>query len=64
MKWQVDKMPKRIHVYPLNDLRDHLIGDDDECWCNPVPDSEYPTLLVHNSMDGREQYETKERKSN
>ena len=25
-----------------------------ECWCYPVPDTEEPTLLVHNAKDCRE----------
>lgn len=63
MKWKVDKVPDYIHVYPLNDLKDHVIEGPD-CWCHPEPDHIYPNVIVHNSMDGREQYETKERKPN
>ena len=44
------------HVYPTNDLREHET-DGDSCWCCPVPDEEFPNVLVHNSMDRREEYE-------
>lgn len=41
------------HVCPLNDLRLHVI--DDSCWCGPTDDE---GVLVHHSMDRREEYET------
>lgn len=44
------------HVYPMNDLRRHSIRD---CWCLPVDDD---GVIVHHSLDGREQYERGERK--
>ena len=44
------------HVVPLNDLRDHRYAID--CWCQPVRDGEYPSVIIHNSMDERETYET------
>jgi hypothetical protein len=44
------------HVYPINDLRKHSLRD---CWCRPVDDD---GVIVHNSLDGREQYQTGERK--
>jgi hypothetical protein len=44
------------HVYPVNDLRKHLVTN---CWCNPGDDE---GIAVHNSLDGREQYERGERK--
>ncbi len=49
------------HIYPLNDLKDHLIEDGDKCWCNPEKDGD---LIVHHSMDGREDYETGKRRPN
>lgn len=46
-----------IHVLPIDDLREHAWHD--ECWCRPRWDEEEPTaLLIHNSMDRREEYET------
>ena len=47
--WKVDG----LSVYPLNDLREHDIESPD-CWCNPFYEDD---ILVHNSMDEREQYE-------
>lgn len=48
------------HVYPVNDLKDHHC---ENCWCKPTVDHFSPNLLVHNSMDRREEYETGKRKS-
>lgn len=39
-------------VIPLDDLRPH--STDDPCWCKPFIED---GIVVHNSMDGREQYE-------
>lgn len=44
-----------LHVTPVNDLRDHI--ESVTCWCNPTPHEEYPNLLIHHSMDRREEYE-------
>lgn len=41
------------HVYPLNDLKEHDT-DGAACWCNPTHDGD---VVVHNSMDRREEYE-------
>lgn len=54
-------MPK-IHVWPINDLREHRLEEDGVCWCNPIEDEEEPNVIVHNSMDGREDYENGKRK--
>jgi hypothetical protein len=48
-----------IHVTPLNDLRQHELTA--ECWCEPELDYEN-MVAVHNSADGREKFETGERK--
>lgn len=46
-------------VLPLDDLKEHGLGD--ECWCNPVvehvdgvPPGEVDVLISHNSADKRE----------
>jgi len=43
-----------IHIYPLNDLREHEMNST--CFCNPevkeAGDGEL--MCVHNSLDGRE----------
>lgn len=46
-----------IHVLPINDLKEH--DKNKNCWCRPNVDGD---VVVHNSMDGREKYETGERK--
>jgi hypothetical protein len=46
------------HVYPIGDLREHST-DGGACWCAPRTE---PGIVIHNSMDGREFYETGERK--
>lgn len=43
------------HVYPLNDFREHET-DGKPCWCNPRVEED-GELVVHNSMDRREEYE-------
>lgn len=49
----------RIHVVPLNDLREH--DSTASCWCKPTEDDETPGVFLHHSMDGREHFETGER---
>ena len=56
----MDELLEVVHVYPLNDLRDHIVEGRD-CWCHPEYDEEHD-LLIHNSLDGREKYETGELK--
>jgi hypothetical protein len=48
-----------VHTVPVDDIREHEPSED--CWCEP----EYYVdigLIVHNSADGREKFETGERK--
>jgi hypothetical protein len=50
-----------IHVYPLNDEREHETGDTTTCWCDPKLDIDNPEMIViHNSADGRELIEQAE----
>jgi hypothetical protein len=51
---------ERIHVVPLGDLREHIESTD--CWCRPQQDAECGDVFVHKSADGREAFETGERK--
>ena len=44
-----------IHVIPLNDLREH--EETVHCWCKPRRDDEEQLVVIHNSIDGREEYE-------
>lgn len=46
------------HIIPTEDIRDHTLRGD--CWCDPRLDYEY-WIAIHNSADGREQFETGER---
>jgi len=46
-----------VHVTPVDDLRDHVMNRD--CWCHPTIEDD---LIIHNSMDRRELYETGELK--
>ena len=46
------------HVVPCGDHRQHQL--DPTCWCAPVEDI---GSWVHNSLDGREAYETGRRKA-
>lgn len=50
---------KRTHVVPLEDLREHDLTPT--CWCHPEQHDD-ESIVVHMSMDGREAYETGERK--
>jgi hypothetical protein len=52
MAWKIDGN----HVVPVNDLREHSLAG---CWCCPADDD---GVVVHNSLDGREQFERGERK--
>lgn len=56
VKWRGEP----LHVVPVNDLRPHSTDSDVTCWCKPTEDE--PGVIVHNSMDGREHFETGERK--
>lgn len=51
------------HIVPLGDLRDHEAHKD--CWCRPTlldDDESDGDVYIHHSLDGRELYETGERK--
>lgn len=41
------------HIYPIGDLREHNT-DGADCWCSPQHEGD---MIVHNSMDRREEYE-------
>lgn len=47
------------HVCPLNDLREHNTEDRLNCWCVPIEDG---GIIIHNSMDKREEYENGRKK--
>lgn len=56
--WEVgaeEGHPRRLHVIPLGDLREHSAACD--CWCRPQADDEKLDVWIHNSLDRRELYE-------
>ncbi|AKJ28835.1 hypothetical protein [Caldimonas brevitalea] len=50
----------QLHVLPLADLREHQ--PNARCWCHPVQDEDEFNVVVHTSLDGREAFESGERK--
>lgn len=46
-----------LHCVPVDDLRAHELNQDGTCWCHPIEDNEKADFWVHNSLDGRENYE-------
>ena len=47
-----------IHAYPVNDLQDHDTDSRGKCWCKPeIQEEATGYVVVHNSMDGREDFE-------
>lgn len=57
----ISAMKEAVHVVPINDLREHTASVD--CWCQPTEDDEWPDVLVHHSMDQREDYEVGKEKN-
>ena len=49
-----------VHIIPNEDTFEHEL--DICCWCQPVVDDEDLSVVVHNSHDQRELYETGKRK--
>lgn len=47
------------HVYPINDLREHITNDSTSCPCKPAVEfrEDGEVLVIHNSWDGREKKE-------
>ena len=51
--WAVYEDPGgQANVVPRDDMRPHQIGP--QCWCHPTDDE---GVLVHHSLDRREDYE-------
>ncbi|HDR0738531.1 hypothetical protein NMV02_10975 [Pasteurella multocida] len=48
-----------IHVYPVNDLREHEHSEN--CWCKPIV-LESADICIHHAMDQRDSYENSELK--
>lgn len=56
LRWQAFTDP--LEVVPIGDLREHQEGPG--CWCCPTDDE---GVLVHHSMDRREEFERGDRKA-
>lgn len=60
-RWAVYLEPNGVHVAPLEDAIEHVLGE--ECICGPRPElytgprGEDVWLYVHHSLDGREAHE-------
>lgn len=61
MSWLSLPLDSECHVTPIDDLRDHEMART--CWCRPRIDDDEPSwpIVVHNSMDRREEFERGER---
>lgn len=57
--WELIEQGDKFHVIPLHDSLPHLSSE--HCWCRPAQDIEDP-ILTHHAADGREQYESGERR--
>jgi hypothetical protein len=44
-----DDPPPITHVYPLFGRAHVLDLEEGECWCQPTPDPECPSVLIHNA---------------
>lgn len=54
--WEVIKGDVETHVLPIGDLMTHTYTVD--CACRPRRDETVAVVIIHNSRDGRERYET------
>jgi hypothetical protein len=59
---EIDEPDNRheVHIVPLNDSGEHEFVS--ACGCRPVQDDEDPEIWTHNSYDGREEFDSGERK--
>ncbi|MBR8228054.1 hypothetical protein KDX05_06980 [Burkholderia vietnamiensis] len=57
--WRVIEYGDESHIVPVDEIDRHL---PILCQCHPVEDEDDPTVIVHNAFDGREKFETGERK--
>lgn len=56
MSWLVEQTDSDIQVMPLDDQITHSFTSD--CVCGPsIDDSMTTRLVIHHSLDGREQHE-------
>lgn len=58
MNWLISPLEGEMHITPVGDLREHIQARS--CWCHPKePDDD--GIVIHNSMDRREEFERGER---
>lgn len=57
--WRIYRTDSLPHVVPDDDLRPHSL-DTGGCWCRPTEDD---GVVVHHSLDGREDYEERRKPS-
>jgi len=61
--WTCDSVGPFQRVLPANDSRTHNKGVD--CWCSPrYEEGVGYKIVTHNSADGREAYDSGERRKN
>lgn len=54
--WDLRCIGPLIHVIPLDDLREHELTES--CWCGVEHEDDLPHVVIHMSMDKREDFET------
>ena len=50
---------KKYHVMPVKDWKEHI--DSKDCWCKPTASIDEPNVIIHNSLDGREVKELRDK---
>ena len=50
------------HIMPVKDWMEHI--DTEKCWCRPSRSLEEDTVIIHNSLDGREVQELRDKIAN
>jgi hypothetical protein len=55
LRWAAWEADGEVHVGPLGDFREHLLSR--QCWCQPREDDEADWVIIHHSMDRREEFE-------
>lgn len=56
LKWETIPIGTAdIHVVPRDDLREHETNR--QCWCHPNEAPDCQDVVIHHSMDRREDYE-------
>lgn len=60
-EWALYRFMDSTHLIPMDDIDDHELHI--ECKCSPeIGEGRQEGLIIHHSFDGREPFETGERK--